>query len=399
MFEYIPYIFIAILLILFVIVVYIKIKYGFWAIQPVFHIYDLHFMMFPPGIINHELPEKNKYTNFDNIVTYKYDTLTKMKKDQILFFIKCNYLNNKSNFFNPKYENIYPHFIGHNYSCFISIYNEPVKIRDINNDNIINDNKIIGIMTTRPINIYINKNTHKMSFTSYYVDYLCVDKFHRKMGIAPQIIQTHHFNQSHSEQNICISLFKREEQLTGIVPLCFYYTYGFSAKTWHKPFNLDSKFKVININSQNFHLLFDFIINNNKQFEIVINTEVYNIIELVKTHNIHIYCVIENNSIVCCYFFRKSCTFVEKTLEVLTCFASINSTNNTVFIQGFKISFWEIAYKYNFGYSAIENISHNNIIIENLIQKTKPDIISPTAYFFYNFAYYTFEPQKVLIIN
>ena len=31
--------------------------------------------------------------------------------------------------------------------------------------------------------------------------------------------------------------------------------------------------------------------------------------------------------------------------------------------------------------------------------KTKPSIISPTAYFFYNFAYLTFKPEKVLIIN
>ena len=106
-----------------------------------------------------------------------------------------------------------------------------------------------------------------------------------------------------------------------------------------------------------------------------------------------------DNSIICAYFFRKSCVFIEKDKEVLSCFASINNCgNNDIFIQGFKICFWKIADENNFGFSAVENISHNNIIIDNLITKTKPMIVSPTAYFFYNFAYNSFKPERTLII-
>ena len=84
----------------------------------------------------------------------------------------------------------------------------------------------------------------------------------------------------------------------------------------------------------------------------------------------------------------------------MSCFASINNcSDNSVFIQGFKISFWKIAYEKYFGFSAIENISHNDIIINNIMIKTKPLIVSPTAYFFYNFAYNTFKSNKVFIIN
>ena len=70
-----------------------------------------------------------------------------------------------------------------------------------------------------------------------------------------------------------------------------------------------------------------------------------------------------------------------------------------IFIQGFKVIFWKIAAENYFGFASIENISHNNIIINNLLIKTKPLVISPTAYFFYNFAYPTFNATKVLIIN
>jgi hypothetical protein len=88
-------------------------------------------------------------------------------------------------------------------------------------------------------------------------------------------------------------------------------------------------------------------------------------------------------------------------MEVLSCFASINESNkfNNIFIHGFKLSFWIIADKNYFGFCAIENISHNNIIIDNLRLKTKPTIVSPTAYFFYNFAYPTFKSEKVFILN
>jgi hypothetical protein len=138
---------------------------------------------------------------------------------------------------------------------------------------------------------------------------------------------------------------------------------------------------------------------NSIQFDIVINTELTNIIELIKTNNIFIYVIILDDEILCCYFFRKTCTFIQKNQEVLSCFASINNTNNDVFINGFFISFLKIKDKIKFGFAAIENISHNDIIVDHLLTKQKPLITSPTAYFFYNFAYYTFKSKKVLLIN
>jgi hypothetical protein len=93
-------------------------------------------------------------------------------------------------------------------------------------------------------------------------------------------------------------------------------------------------------------------------------------------------------------------------MEVLSCFASIHDNSitnnidyNDIFIQGFKISFWKIAAENYFGFAAIEDISDNNIIIDDIKLKTKPLIVSPTAYFFYNFGYPTFQSNTVLIIN
>jgi len=399
MLEYISYISFFGILILLIIYLYIRLKFGFWAMQPVFHIYDIGYMLKAPGIINENLPEKNKYTNFKNIETIIFSELTSLQIQRFVNLVRTNYLQNNDNTFSPQSENIVPYFLGHNDKTFVSFYNEDYHMIDLKKGTTTTDKKVIGIMTSRPIYIFINNGNKEANFRAYYVDYLCVDKLYRKKGIAQQIIQTHHYNQRHLNKNIVVSLFKREDELTGIVPLCVYSTYGFNVTTWTKPIELSSEYKLLEINVQNFHFLFSFMKENNRKFDIVINTEVTNIIELIKTKNIFIYTIIVDNNIICAYFFRKSCVQIEKGIEVLSCFASISNTDDDIFIQGFKISFWKIASEKFFGFAAIEDISDNNIIINNIKQKTKPLIVSPTAYFFYNFAYHTFKCNKVLIIN
>ena len=339
----------------------------------------------------------NVYT-FKDIDTIVFSELTSIQKTRFTNLIKTNYLQNKDNIFSPQTENIIPYFIGHNDKSFISFFYKDEYMLDTKKGTMITDRQIVGATTSRPLNIII-KNKKEQKFRAYYVDYLCVDKLYRKKGIAPQIIQTHHHNQRHLNKNIIVSLFKREDELTGIVPLCVYSTYGFSVDNWIKPNDLSGEYKLLEINNTNFRFVYDFMRANNSMFDIIINADISNILELIKTKNIFVYAVLCDENIICCYFYRKSCVQIDKGLEVLSCFASICNCDENIFIQGFKISFWKIAAENFFGFCAIENLSNNNIIINNIILKTKPLIISPTAYFFYNFAYTTFNSEKVLIIN
>jgi GNAT superfamily N-acetyltransferase len=402
------------ILIFFIIIIlffaYIRIRFPFWALQPVFHIYDIGYLVFPPGIIRQELPEKNKFTNFKNIETFLYSDLLSYKKTKFVHFIRNHYLNIKGqedNIFSPKSQNIIPYFQNHNDKCFFSFYRIQELVTDIKTGTIEEHEKMIGVMTSRPIHISILKDFKLNHMDAYYVDYLCVHKNHRKQNIAPQLIQTHEYHQRHRNKKIFVSLFKREGVLTGIVPLCVYKTYGFSVKKWTKPPDLPAFYTLLEINEQNFSHLHDFMkqkMNKNSntfQFDIMIFPEVSNIIELMKTKNLFIYTILTStNEIAAAYFYKKSCVFIEKDLEILTCIGSIygENVNKEIFIHGFKTTFWKIAEKHRFGFAAIENISHNYIIIHNLMKKTKPEVISPTAYFFYNFAYPTFSSNKSFIL-
>lgn len=382
----------------------IRIKYGFWMLQPVFHIYNVNYMLNPPGIIDAMFPVKNKYTNFKYIDTIGFSQLSTKQQSQFIQLMQVHYLQNHDNIFSPTRQQVIPYFTGHSDKSFISFYYNDNHLVDIKTGSIIPNRIIIGSITSRPIQITIyndnNSNTNNVSsFRAYYVDYLCVHTHHRKQGIAPQLIQTHHYNQRRLNKSVMVSLFKREDELTGIVPLCVYSTYGFPVDTWTKPADLSSMYKLLEINNHTFRFLHDFVNENQTQFDIFITTDFPNILELIKTNNVFAYAIMCDHQIIGCYFYRKSCTEVKKGLEVLSCFASICNCDEQIFIQGFKISFWKIAYEHRFGFSAIENISHNNIIITHIMRKTKPTIISPSAYFFYNFAYPTFSSHKTCILN
>ena len=379
---------------------FIRLKYKFWALQPVFHFYDLHYWLINVGIICKELPQKNMYVNLKKIKTKQFEYIDELTKKQIITLIRLNYFINNENKYDPKPENILPYFIGHNSKTYWSYFLEPELLIDNKTGKTIEENKIIGIITSRPLHVQINNNPE---FDVYYVDYLCVNKNHRKKNIAPQLIQTHEYNQSHNNKKISVSLFKREEELTGIIPLTVYKTYCFNMINWGPPPQLDARFTILTGDKQNIFYLYNFIEEMKKKWDIIIYPEISNIIELVATNNLFIKMLVINGDIEAVYIFRKTCSFIEKDKEIISCIASIKwSIQTSQFIDGFKMSLWSLKQNENcklVRYLTLEDVSDNIYIINNICLKTHPIVISPMAYFFYNFAYSPFKSEKCLIIN
>jgi len=386
---------------------YVRLRYKFWAIQPVFHFYDVYYWFINVGIIRQELPEKNRYVNLKQITTKLFENVDELTIKQLVTLIQLNYLRNNENKFSPKKENIVPYFIGHNTKSFWSYYLEPELLIDNKTGNTIEEKKIIGVITSRPLHVRINGGRKDSVFDVYYVDYLCVHKGYRKKNIAPQMIQTHEYNQSLQNRKISVSLFKREEELTGIIPLTVYKTYCFNMVNWKQPQQFDARISLLTGDKQNMYYLYNFIneMTKNemtKKWDITIYPEISNIMELVATKNLFVKMLVINGNIEATYIFRRLCLYIEANAEAISCIASIKGTtlSNDEFIQGFKVSLWSIIKEHNnFKYLIVEDISDNTVIINNLSIRTHPMIVSPSAYFFYNFAYSPFKPEKCLIIN
>ena len=406
-FNYLFYIFLSLIILLLIIAAYIKIKFRFWSMQPVFHVYDFHYYFYSNGkVITPELPPENKYCNFKNIQTIDFSKIEDFRSKQFVNFVQENYLQNGENRFMPQQENIHPYFTGHNGPCFFSYYEEEQPIYDTKRGETIIHPRIISVMTSRPLQVsfYKNKKLLPQCINVYYADYLCVDQMKRKKGIAAQMIQTHEYNQRRQNKSISVSLFKRENELTGIVPLCVYNTYGFPTNKWIKPTDLPyGNITLVECGPTNIHHLVDFLRLNTNCFDVSIVPEIANVLELIKTKNLHVYMTVQEHNVLCCYYFRNSCTNLKKSTSALTCFASINCCKDVeLFIHGYKVAFGKICEtnkEYGFGYAVVEDISDNDVIIKNLQLKNVAEFIFPTAYFFYNYIYSTIPSKKSFIIN
>ncbi len=399
------YVFLVFIIILFLTYTYMRVKYGFWFYQPVFHAYNFYYYLFNIGIIRKHLPEKNKFTNFKNVETMNYEKISSAKMNKLVSFIQQNYFREKNseNIYHPKKENIMPYFINHSHPCYISFYNKNILLHDFKSNKFIDDKNIIGTITSRPLHVTINNKRKDSNFDVYYVDYLCVNKQNRKQNIAPQLIQTHEYNQSHLNKKISISLFKRENELTGIVPLTIYKTHCFCIKYLDLSFGFPPSYSLLEVNKQNAYYLNEFLRETNYMWDITILPDLTNINSLIESKNIWIYMLMSDNEIECVYIYRKTCTLIKKNNELLSLIASINKnykSDDGLFMGGFARSLTEIISKNKeYTYLSVEDISHNNIILSELFSNASSLVSTPMAYFFYNFAYNPFPSNKVFILN
>ena len=90
----------------------------------------------------------------------------------------------------------------------------------------------------------------------------------------------------------------------------------------------------------------------------------------------------------------------ETKIKAIECFASISDCYSQIFIKGFSIALYKYSKIIKAKLITIENISHNNIIINNMfLLNIIPIIVSPTAYFLYNYAKRPILPEKVFITS
>jgi hypothetical protein len=414
------YFFIFLILIYLLYIIYFKIKYNFWSIQPVFHIHNLKYWLYPKGIIEKEGLKINKYYNMKNVIFKNWNNITELENSRFINFIRKNYLRMKDIVeFIPTKEKTNSYFTSHNNPCYFSyIYTNKYLY-----DNKKNINEIINfdsVITSRPLNVYLNMNNFSLfnlkeskevkKIISNYVDYLCVNKEKRKKGIAPQQIYTLAYNSIANNREISTFIFKRESSNTAIVPLTTYNTYLFDFKKLEEKSNL-IPYKLTRITENNINLITDYLICNNEgkgiiknEFKVYIIPDITNIKELIKNECIYIYIVHIEEIIYDIYILRNS----EVNYNNKRCIDLIGSvclyknkkeTENIIkktFLDGFKNIIKELK-KEKFEKILIEKISDNNIILNNLTLEY--DFKSVSSYYFYNFSMLPIFSKDCFIIN
>ncbi len=377
-----------------ILLTYMKIKFSFWSIQPVFHFYNIYDWFRPNNIILKELPTMNKYVNILDITTYNVNDMNDTEKIRFCNFIKSYYLRNNNMEYLPEHRHILEYLYASNHPSFISIYKRPTLLFE--NDKNINYDEFYSVISARVLHITIN---NKPTFPTYYVDNLCVNPSMRNKGIAPKSIQTLAYNLRHKNDKIKVYLFKREGEMTTIIPLCTYKTYGYDIKSLPLLKIPHASIQLIEITSKNIRLANEFIFKRSKFYSCIIVPEISNILNMIKVNNIILYGLIENGVLISLYIYRDSATYYEGE-KILECIASLSACPfEDIFLAGFFISIQKSAKHFETSKVLIENTSDNTLVNKYLeTHKFFPFLNSPTAFFLYNYISYSIPSDKCFLL-
>ena len=386
------YIALCIAVIILLCAIIIRFKYQFWSIQPVFHLWDLHHWIFTNKIIAPELPEINKYVKLIDVQSIDVKDATKEHVSNICDFIKTNYLRSKVADWNPEVNDIMPYLDTNLGKSFISVYTNT-------KNSLTTEKELLGVITQRPIFINFKDGT---KIVANYVDNLTVRKDSRKQGIAPNLIQTHLYQCRRMGSNpVC--LFKREGEMTAIVPLTTFNTTGYFIKDLpNTKFNIPNT-SIISIKKTNTQGFIDLIKTVEKDYECTINTELTTILSLIENNNLLVYAVVLQGDIVCCYVFRKTPSVIKTTnphSNIAELICSINKAPyDDVFYAGFTSACRRLKRKWDIDVVTVEQMGDNRkIAILNERHGINNCTSCPSAFFLYNYARLSVRPENILCI-
>ena len=253
---------------------FIKIKYPFWNLQPVFHTYDLcRYFYTIPFVIHRFGPLKTKFVNDSLVKTYNYSEITELQKKTFIHLIQSYQTPDDSLLRMVSNNSMDATFSGNNEPSWLSLYCECYcDILDVSSNswNLSNTktslssnssiqvkyNDPIGCITSRPYHFNIGDN----KLNVYYLDYICVDKNVKDTKkIYRTLLQTHEYNQRIRCPHIPISFIKTVDiPVYGVVPILSYSSYTYPMNNFVIT-PLSDNITCVHIYKENKDILTDFI--------------------------------------------------------------------------------------------------------------------------------------------
>ena len=372
-----------------------RIYHPFWSIQPVYHFYDLKYL-WRSGVINKELPEKNKYINFNNVEIKNIKNITPYELKKCVYFIQDHYLNTKEVIYKPSIENISSYFQNHNQNCYFSFYKKENNLVNVKTQSIISNLDIIGLVTSRPMYLHFNNANKNKSLNIYYIDYLCIDKDHRNKNIVPELLQTHEYQQRRLNKNVNICLFKREGHIMFIMPIVLYTAFCYEIN-YINTIPLKPCYKCKVLTKKKINLLLNILNKTKQNFNLFGITDLSNILTLVENKVYYIYILQKYNTPIAVYFYRNSMVTYNNN-NVVELFASICDCNYDLFYLGFINSYNTISKVLKLKYIIVEDISYNFYLNNILKKQYSIYFTTPYAYYLYNYSHKVLSPKDVFLL-
>lgn len=343
--------FILLAIIILIIIIFIfLLKDSFWIYQPVVNTCSI--FNFQTGILDKKSLHRLRLTRWIDNINIKSLHVSKLSchdKIKITRFIQQHFYVETNNIYHPTLHHIF-YWLSRN--GLVSFYQK-------------------GIITSRPIHVYLKNNT----FNIHYVDWLCVDKKYRKSGIAPTLIQTH-------ESNLpigAISLFKLDGKLNNTIsPLVIFKTLCFT-NLFFNP-TLKHNIKHSKITKKQYKQSIE---EWKSTHDFICVPSIKQMMKLIKHKLMFCFCI--HN---CIYYFKNSCMYIQDnlciTLVAISGNSNLNDLQEIMTFLGPHI------------YLNIETIGKCNDIIQHI--KFEPVYNSNTGFYLYNYYSPTIDNKKVVCI-
>ncbi len=409
----IEYILLFIFFILFIPILHIKIKYPFWSNQPIFHTYDyLRFWTRRPYIIQTGFPSKNKYLS-NKIVSMNFLDIDDNQLENIVRFIQEHYVDSDKVLTMISSKDIQTELSGNKHPSYLSFYTEKQINYDSKSSQIVENNTLVGCITSRAIKIYMN-TPEKFQETVYYWDYICTHRNFQDKYLGRNLIQTHERYQRLNNLGISASLFKFESTLCpGVVPLINYTVHTYPIVQIIRP--PMSKFSIERIKHDKVNHLYDYLYNITHNtaynpFEICIFPDTISLDHLIQNDRLIVYGLFQKSKMQALYFFKdpKLCYDNDEGRNVIECVSSISlndisePTINSLYFGGFLHALYDIQLTYNNKFKLITffEMANNENIIERWKWKYNPLSINQSAFYLYNaiLPRMPFDQKNALII-
>lgn len=379
-------------------------RFKFWRIQPVFLIYSwncwVRLWRKEYGFIQSEsiLPAQLKYINHVQVHTHFFHQLSLKEQTEFVQFIQDHYA---AHCYSPTLQQIAT-TLGP--SAVLSFFHDKDKQQQ----------QLMGVISSKIVcfqSSYLDEKEKELVIYLNYVDFLCVHSRFRQQGVAPTLIQTHNLHLQPLSRPLA-SIFKREGNMTAIVPLTTFNTTTFYIPTLF--FNQKKrKSKVVEIKTENDFLdLYTWIKKKKKKTigsimclpepdhlrSMVVEAKVIEIygIKTKKTNNFQTVC-----------FFQKDQLMMDGNKPVITVLLVLTEIEDTSSflsdcIHCIRSLYFTNASTYSIScfFLSIQELMEGELLVQQLIMEEKWSVFqtSPTAFFLYNYLHPTVNANRAIIL-
>ena len=256
--------------------------------------------------------------------------------------------------------------------------------------------EIRSVISARILHITLKNQT---PFPIYYIDNLCVNPKMRKKGVAPKAIRTLYYELRRKNEKVNTYLFKREGDMTAIVPLTTFQCKGYDISCIERLELPHASMSLIEINENNLSLFVEFVKMKSNSLDCVIVPELSNMANILKSGIMAIYGILEAGKLIALYVLRDAATTYDgsSALEVMTSISACPF--NDIFVAGFSKAIHLCCERWDCSKVLVEGLGDNHLLTAYLEHRDyHPFMESPAAFFLYNYVSYSYASEKCFIM-